>query len=238
MVVALDPLLVILSGLSAVTLILIVEYSLKIRKGEREYLRARTVVEDIVVSFNRELKRENGKLDTLAYRVETASSKTDGATRKGVELDGMFRALEGKIAAESDEANNLSQRVADLERKSEELAAAQQSTAAKLVTIEQQATELKAIPEANLESVIPLKRDKALAQLTNTEVAVLELLVSEGPKTAPEIKERVKLSREHTARLMKKLYEEGYLERITSKIPFKYTVKKEMESLLKKSQAT
>jgi hypothetical protein len=46
----------------------------------------------------------------------------------------------------------------------------------------------------------------------------------------------VKLSREHTARLMKKLYEEGYLERETSKIPFKYSVKKEMEKFLKKTE--
>jgi len=59
----------------------------------------------------------------------------------------------------------------------------------------------------------------------------------EGPKTAPEIKDRIRLSREHTARLMKKLYEEGYLERDTSKIPFKYRVKKEMEKLLKKTES-
>lgn len=33
---------------------------------------------------------------------------------------------------------------------------------------------------------------------------------------------------------MKKLYEAGYLERDPGKIPFKYSVKKEMERLLKK----
>jgi DNA-binding Lrp family transcriptional regulator len=62
------------------------------------------------------------------------------------------------------------------------------------------------------------------------------LFRSEGPKTAPEIKDRLNLSREHTARLMKKLYEEGYLERDTDKIPFKYSVKKEMEKFLKKAE--
>ncbi|HDD70352.1 MAG TPA: MarR family transcriptional regulator, partial [Candidatus Bathyarchaeota archaeon] len=70
-----------------------------------------------------------------------------------------------------------------------------------------------------------------------TELTVLEMLSSEGPKTAPEIKERIKLSREHTARLMKKLYEEGYLERDTNKIPFKYRIKKEMEKILKKAES-
>ena len=60
------------------------------------------------------------------------------------------------------------------------------------------------------------------------------MLSKEGAKTAPEIKERVQLSREHTARLMKKLYEEGYLEREAGKIPFRYSIKKEMEALLQK----
>jgi len=83
---------------------------------------------------------------------------------------------------------------------------------------------------------IPIKRDKALAALTDTEITVLEILSKEGAKTAPEIRERVHLSREHTARLMKKLYEDGYLEREAGKIPFRYTVKKEMEALLQKVQ--
>ena len=84
--------------------------------------------------------------------------------------------------------------------------------------------------------VMPIRRDKAIASLTETEVAVLEFLSAEGPKTAPEIKEKVQLSREHTARLMKKLYEEGYVERETGKLPFRYSVKKEMEKLLRKPE--
>jgi DNA-binding MarR family transcriptional regulator len=96
---------------------------------------------------------------------------------------------------------------------------------------------LSTASEAKGEAVIPIKKDKAMSALTETELAVLEMLVSEGPKTAPEIKRRVELSREHTARLMKKLYEEGYLERETNKIPFKYSVKKEMERLLKRSES-
>jgi hypothetical protein len=36
---------------------------------------------------------------------------------------------------------------------------------------------------------------------------------------------------------MKKLYEEGYLERETGNIPFRYTVKKEMEKFLKKAES-
>jgi DNA-binding MarR family transcriptional regulator len=75
-----------------------------------------------------------------------------------------------------------------------------------------------------------------LAQLTETELLVLEFLSTEGEKTAPEIKDKVKLSREHTARLMKKLYEKGYLERSSNKIPFTYRLKEEMQRFLNKPE--
>jgi CTP-dependent riboflavin kinase len=54
---------------------------------------------------------------------------------------------------------------------------------------------------------------------------------------APEIKDLIKLTREHTARLVKKLYEEGYLERNTAKTPYAYRVKEEMLKFLKKTEA-
>ena len=85
--------------------------------------------------------------------------------------------------------------------------------------------------------VMPIKRDKAMASLTETEVAVLEFLSIEGSKTAPEIKERVGLSREHTARLMKKLYEEGYLRTRNWQTPLQNTAsKKKLEKLLRKTE--
>jgi DNA-binding MarR family transcriptional regulator len=109
---------------------------------------------------------------------------------------------------------------------------------AQIATLEEQMQKFSVAPEFGSEPVILIKRDKAMATLTDTEIAVLEMLTAEGAKTAPDIKERVQLSREHTARLMKKLYEEGYLERETGNIPFRYSVKKEMEKLLKKPEST
>jgi predicted transcriptional regulator len=57
---------------------------------------------------------------------------------------------------------------------------------------------------------------------TPTELQVLTLLANEGPKSAPEIGKFVGRSREHTARLMKKLFDEGYVRRDQTRIPFRY----------------
>jgi uncharacterized membrane protein len=219
------------------TVIAAVEYYRQLRKAHREYEKARDAVDDIVLSFNRQFKREADKLEALGYKVEAAASRTDGALRKTETLDGMLRALESKIATDLEDRKSVSTRLVDLEKKASDFVASQEAITSKVASLEEQANQFKLAPETHLEGVIPLKREKAMAQLTDTEVSVLELLVSEGAQTAPEIKEKVKLSREHTARLMKKLYEEGYLERETGKIPFKYSIKKEMEKLLKKTES-
>lgn len=59
--------------------------------------------------------------------------------------------------------------------------------------------------------------------LEPTEKVVLQLL-SERPRTSVEIKALVNKSREHTARLMKSLFDRGLVARNDSKKPFVYQV--------------
>lgn len=69
---------------------------------------------------------------------------------------------------------------------------------------------------------------------TPTELQVLTLLANQGPKSAPEIGKFVGRSREHTARLMKKLFDEGYVRRDQTRIPFRYsTVERVKQSFMK-----
>ncbi len=69
---------------------------------------------------------------------------------------------------------------------------------------------------------------------TPTELQVLTLLANQGPKSAPEIGKFVGRSREHTARLMRKLFDEGYVRRDQTRIPFRYsTVERVKQSFTK-----
>jgi predicted transcriptional regulator len=152
-------------------------------------------------------------------------------------VDKKLPLLESKVGVALEDREKLLMRLNDVDKKVRDTVASQEALTAKISVIEEQARQFSMVPEAKIEAVIPIKREKVLAPLTETELSVLEILSSEGSKTAPEIKGKIKLSREHTARLMKKLYESGYIERETSKIPFKYRVKKEMEKLLKKAES-
>ncbi len=59
---------------------------------------------------------------------------------------------------------------------------------------------------------------------TSTELQVLSLLAETGPMTAPEIGKVVGRSREHSARLMRKLFDQGYVRRDQTRIPFRYSL--------------
>ena len=243
-------------------------YYNRIRQAQKEYEKAHNTIEDIVLSFNRELKRESERLEKIAFKVEESLAKSDTGLRKidnmekritpvenqlnniegykknGEEQRNIIEKQKGLLERQINQLNSLTQNnsnlstvLSDLDVKIKNVEISQESLKNKINDFEQKI--LLTSNEIKVEQVIPavpIKRDKALASLTNTEVVVLEMLSTEGAKTAPEIKERVELSREHTARLMKKLYEDGYLEREIGKIPFKYSVKKEMEKFLKKEE--
>jgi DNA-binding MarR family transcriptional regulator len=222
--------------LLATTVAASVEYYRQIRKAQKEYEKAKDVIEDIVLSFNRELKREADRLELIAYKVEGNSAKADTSLRKIDNVEKKMAPLENQFGAVSQNNANILSGLTGLESKIKDSEASQETLRLKIAGFEEQIQKFTVAPEIKSEPVVPIRRDKAMAALTDTEIAVLEMLSSEGSKTAPEIKDRVQLSREHTARLMKKLYEEGYLEREVGKIPFRYSIKKEMEKLLKKTE--
>jgi DNA-binding MarR family transcriptional regulator len=79
---------------------------------------------------------------------------------------------------------------------------------------------------------VPVPGGDVLNVLTPTERHVLEILAGEGPKAAPELGRRMRKSREHMARLMKRLYLEGYVDRETNHAPFRYKLNDKIQPLM------
>ncbi|MGO9644525.1 MAG: MarR family transcriptional regulator [Candidatus Bathyarchaeia archaeon] len=78
-----------------------------------------------------------------------------------------------------------------------------------------------------------LRGENIMDALTPTEIQVVNILSEEGPKAAPELGKRLNKSREHMARLMKKLYLEGYVDRESNHAPFRYRLSEKLQSTLK-----
>lgn len=207
-----------------------------LKKIRKEYEKAHEVIQDIILSFNRQLEGEANNLALVGYKVEAINSKMSMHLKTMEALDRKTSALEQNVGTIMQNKESINLRLEEMDTKLRDVVMSKEPLVAKLSNIEEQMRQFSITPEARVEAVIPIKKERALAPLTETELLALEYLASEGAKTAPDIKDKIKLSREHTARLMKKLYEEGYLERDTSRIPFKYSVKKEMETLLAKKE--
>lgn len=224
-------LFILVSGLLVFTLVIAVLYSKRIREAQEKYVEAKSAVDNIVISFNRQLRRQENRLETSARKIDVLSSRNElfakdlGDQKK--EIQALVQRVESLSALEK-----ALIRIDSLEDKLGKIASTKDRLVQKITEMEKQRLRPKK-PEVRIKSAIPIKREKALALLTATELRVLEFLASEGKKTAPEIKEQTRLSREHTARLMKKLYEKGYLERSANKIPFTYRLKEEMQKILK-----
>jgi len=242
---------ILLAVLLSATTYAAVEYYKQLKRAQKEYEKARDFVESIVLSFNRELRKEAENIQIVAYKLEGTASKVETGVKKGDNMENRIGPLESQISQLSVEIRDMNSRsegnnqtlekLSGVDAKIHNLETSQEAIRSQVSGLEEQMQKRVAAPEDKNEMILtampvmPIRRDKAISALTDTEVTVLEFLVAEGPKTAPEIREKVQLSREHTARLMKKLYEEGYLERETGKLPFRYSVKKEMEKLLKKT---
>lgn len=225
-----DAFLMVVTALLFVTMGVALLYYRRIKRAHEMYEEARDAVGDVVISFNRQLQRQEDRLGAVTYETKVLSSRSEEVVKKLKAQDEQLSDLAAKVEAFSRLEQRVSTQIESVNKRVEDVTAKQESLMKKFA-------EVPVAPEAKIKAAIPIKRERALAPLTETELSVLETLASEGEKTASEIRARIKLTREHTARLMKKLYEKGYLERDSGKMPYTYRIKEEMQRILKKTEA-
>ena len=211
-------------------------YYRRILALRQEYDSAKGVVDDIVVGVDSEFRRQKDRVLFVAQKIENISLENKKVTEKVDEYDGRLTDLTRLMADVPHIEEKVSGQLKEMRNEVEGIKDAQDRVMKKLVEIEK-IKQRAPVPEVKIEAAIPIRKEKALEPLTETELMVLETIGREGEKTAPEIREKIGLTREHTARLMKKLYKDGYMERDTHKMPYMYRLKAEMEKILKKREA-
>ena len=231
-VLVVEPLFIVAMMFLSLTIATILIYYRRIRQASKAYEEAKNAVGDIVISFDKQLSRQEEQIGATVQRLEAQRGRDERLSRRLDEQEHRVTSAVADLRAKAEkipEIESVKATLDSLQERVEGLSKAQEEWT-KRATV---------VPEAQIEAAIPLRREQALAPLTETELRVLEFIATSpsGERTAPEVKEMIKLTREHTARLMKKLYEGGYLERRSEKTPFAYRVKEEMLRILKKSEA-
>ena len=211
-------------------------YYKRIRMLHQEYDKARGIVEDIIIGVNSQIRKQKDIVLIMAQKFETTAVENKKAVKKINEYEKQLIDFTELMRRIPQTEKKFSEQIEEIRSEINSIEENQNKSMKKLVEFEKIKQDVY-IPEAKIEAAIPIKKEKALAPLTETELMVLETIGKEGEKTAPEIKGKIGLTREHTARLMKKLYKEGYLERNTHKMPYIYQLKEEMRKILKRREA-
>ena len=201
-----------------------------------EYHNAKGIVSHIVLSIDNQLSRQKEGVLYVAQKIEDISVENQQFAKKVEKYEEKLTELSNRITDSApDVEKKVSGQIKEIKDEFEAIKQTQEKVMEKLVEIEKIKYERPA-PEVKIKAAIPIKKEKALEPLTETELNVLETINKQGEKTAPEIQKLIGLTREHTARLMKKLYKDGYLERDTHKMPYIYRLKEEMEKILKRRE--
>ncbi len=208
-------------------------YFKRLSEGSLEYKRAKNVIEDIIFSFNKDLQRQEEKIQEITKHYEQISQKD----QKVDEIEAVMADVKNRLEELMKFKEKLSANYESLKGQIDELSTKYNEILKRISRIERTSVERIELKEGTRRiktaSSTVIGRDKALASLTETELRILEILATEGEKTVPEIRSRIKLTREHTARLMKSLYMRGYVERNDNKIPYIYRLNRDMEEILK-----
>ena len=196
-------------------------YYMKISQAQEEYENARDIVRGITSGFTRQISRLTAAISSF----EGDASDAHRVAAQAIEAS--------KVAVEASKSG-----VDERKALAEQLKSAEKT----LEDLRKEIQELfrRPVPPASaapMDAPIPLQQRDVLDQLTPTEFEVLTMIDELGEGSVPEIRERIQKTREHTARLLKKLFDRGFIDRNTSSMPYRYHLRKEIVELVKNHQA-
>ncbi len=207
--------------LFAVTTIASFIYYKRISQAQQEYEESRDIVRGITNGFTRQISRLTAAIS--GFEIDASDAQRIAAQA----LEASRKAVEASNSG-VDERKLLAQRFEGTEKTIEVIRKEIRELSKRPVPL------VRAVP---LDAPIPLQQGDVLNQLTPTEFDVLTLIDEMGEGSVPEIRERIQKTREHTARLLKKLFDKGFIDRNTSSMPYRYHLRKEVVELVKNHQA-
>jgi len=208
-----------------IIIILTYKYYIKILDAQKEYAVAKQLVRNIVLTFRKRVNEQNTKVDNILYDIEELQSSIEKRRKQ----ETYFQDNINDIIKSMTSVFTINKKLVDnfivMNTKIDKLKTTDKILYDALELFKKEQKELLQKPILKL----PSDQRKSFVKLTRTEIQIIQILLSEGAKTAPKIMDEINKTREHTSRLMKKLWQEGYIERDTNSIPFIYRPTKELK---------
>ena len=195
-------------------------YHQRISEAQEEYENSKNLVRDITFGFTRQLKRVSNKITGLeenvhdAYILASEAVKNSEVTLQSVKVNDF-------------DAQGIQNKISEHENALQEMKKELKSLASR---------PLPRVISREVDAAIPVEGAAVLDQLTDTEIEVLTIIQGMGESGVPQIRDKINKTREHTARLLKKLFDKGFIDRNTSSMPYRYHVRKEIEELIQEQK--
>ena len=207
-------------SLFTVTIVASFIYYKRIQQAHTEYENSKDIVRVITSGFSRQLRKVAGSIMAVERDAADAQLTAAEAIRTSVEAIEVVKNNSGKVSALSVKMDETDKTITSLREEIQNLARRRPVIAV----------------QPSVEGAIPMRQDAVLDQLTPTELGVLMLIEETGEASGPAIREKVNKTREHTARLLKKLFDSGFIDRNTSGMPYRYSVRKEIKELIQQQK--
>jgi hypothetical protein len=220
----LDPFTIGVDAVSAAVLVMLVVLATKsahaFKQSKQALMESASIISVIVDALTSRIEQSESVVNQIQSEIDGLKTRTGGVEWEQAEL----RKSNLQVLKRLEEVLSNDKRLAtDLENLKARLSSPPR---------------MEAVPQprairTNLGGIV--SEGDILSSLTPTERETLIILNAEGPKAAPELGQRLRKSREHTSRLMKKLYLEGYLDRESNRAPFRYRLSETARSALQPS---
>ena len=210
-------------ALFLVTIVASYIYYRRITMAQAEYESSKESVMNITSGFTRQVRRMVADLRKMEGDAAQARHMAEEALKMG-------RGSNEATLKGLEKVKELNGRVEGIEGNVEKMR----------VELQKLATQPRVAPTpTQVDAPIPVQGEDVFKKLTDTELGVLQMITDLGEGSVPEIRNKIGKTREHTARLLKKLYDSGFIDRNTSGMPYRYSVRKEIRDLLleKREQA-
>jgi len=225
-------------SLLIVTVIASYLYHKKILEARGEYVKAQNIIRDITFGFTRQVKRISIQISNIennvqdAYNIGFEAKKNSEKSLKFIEnINFDPKELNDKFSYQQSVLNNHSKLIGEQKEVNNSYEKEIRILKEEVINLASKPPVRQIIREVN--APITVDESDILSKLTSTEYEVLTLMQNMGFSSVPQIKQKIGKTREHTARLLKKLFEKGFIDRNTTSMPYKYQVRKEVRDLIK-----
>ena len=236
-------LIVFVSGLIVLLLTVFAKYYEKLREARDSYKEAKNTVKSLILGIKQRINEQDNKISSIKDEVAFFQARGDFLNREKKIDETKIEMLSAGVEAALTATNKFGTAVFSLKQDCEKIEKTQNEIQAQIIDLNMKQKSLEEIelsektkPQSEAAPSISFNLEKkevkkGLDRLNPTEIHVLNLLSAKS-MPAPEIGRTINKTREHTARLMKKLYEEGYIERDTNKMPYSYKINDNLRKFL------